>query len=32
MIVTMLITEDILEDVDESSIPETLVQRLQEEK
>lgn len=32
MIVTMFITEDILEDVDESSIPETLVQRLQEEK
>ena len=32
MIVTMLIPEDILEDVDESSIPETLVQRLQEEK
>ena len=32
MIVTMFITEDILEDVDEISIPETLIQRLQEEK
>ena len=32
VIVTVFVTEDILEDVDESSIPDTLVQRLQEEK
>jgi len=32
MIGAFVFVEDILEEVDESTIPETLVQRLQEEK